>query len=263
MDKEIAQGEVKKARLSRRAIFILPNLITTTSLLFAFLSMSYSINHEPVLAALCIVFSGIMDGLDGKVARLTGTSSEFGVQYDSLCDLVAFGVAPALLMWCTFFNGSVHANVGKGIAFLFIACAALRLARFNVAAIVENPDKKFFIGLPSPAAGGSLAAFVLFLSLAPYTMQLYFTTFIAIIFTCLAALLMVSRVRYYSFKDFTWAKQHPFQTLVLFVLLLVLLSTNFSFFLFPMIFAYIISGILYTTVGIPFRKNRHKKPASE
>ncbi len=268
MDKEKISTETtssipkEKPKLRRRAIYILPNLVTTTSLFFAFLSIINSINQRPALAAFCIIISSIMDGLDGKVARLTGTSSEFGVQYDSLCDLVAFGLAPAILMWCTFIKGSVLSDIGNGVAFLYIACAALRLARFNVAAMVENPEKKFFVGLPSPAAGLTLAAFVLFLSIQPYTMELYFTSVIALALTALAGLLMVSRVRYYSFKDFTWAKTHPFQTLVLFVFLLVLLTTNTELLFFPIIITYIFSGLIYTLVYIPlkvYKARKHEK----
>ena len=141
----------------RRGVYILPNLFTTASLFTGFLAMLLAVQGNIEGSALAILFSALMDGLDGKVARLTNTASEFGIQYDSLADLVAFGVAPAFTSWMWVLEG--YGKLGIGVAFLYVACTALRLARFNVC--VTTVSKKFFVGLPCPAAGCAVAMFIL------------------------------------------------------------------------------------------------------
>ena len=137
-------------------MYILPNLFTTASLFTGFLAMLLAVQGNIEGSALAILFSALMDGLDGKVARLTNTASEFGIQYDSLADLVAFGVAPAFTSWMWVLEG--YGKLGIGVAFLYVACTALRLARFNVC--VTTVSKKFFVGLPCPAAGCAVAMLV-------------------------------------------------------------------------------------------------------
>lgn len=133
----------------RRGVYILPNLFTTASLFTGFLAMLLAVQGNIEGSALAILFSALMDGLDGKVARLTNTASEFGIQYDSLADLVAFGVAPAFTSWMWVLEG--YGKLGIGVAFLYVACTALRLARFNVC--VTTVSKKFFVGLPCRPPG--------------------------------------------------------------------------------------------------------------
>ena len=146
-----------------KGIYILPNLLTSASLFAAVLAIVWTAQGAYEGAGVAILFAALMDGLDGKVARLTNTSSEFGVQYDSLADLVAFGVAPGFLI----FQWQIVAfgRVGLVITFLYVTCGALRLARFNIAG--SGGSKKFFTGLPIPAAGCAIATLVLFSSLLP------------------------------------------------------------------------------------------------
>ena len=137
----------------RRAIYLLPNLITTGALFCGFYSMIAAMSGSLENAAIAIVLAGFLDSLDGRVARMTNTTSEFGVQYDSLSDMVAFGVAPAILMFS--WGLSTLGKFGWAVAFMYMACAALRLARFNT-----MPDNKVFFGLASPMASGTLAVMV-------------------------------------------------------------------------------------------------------
>ena len=151
-----------------RGVYILPNLFTTASLLTGFLSMIFAMSSQYEHAAVAILCSALMDGLDGKVARLTRSSSKFGIEYDSLADVVAFGVAPGILLWSwQLWNFD---RLGIAVAFLNVACVALRLARFNVA-VPGTSSKRFFIGLPSPAGGCTLATFALFAPLLPQAVQ--------------------------------------------------------------------------------------------
>ena len=172
----------------RRGVYILPNLFTTASLFTGFLAMLLAVQGNIEGSALAILFSALMDGLDGKVARLTNTASEFGIQYDSLADLVAFGVAPAFTSWMWVLEG--YGKLGIGVAFLYVACTALRLARFNVC--VTTVSKKFFVGLPCPAAGCAVAMFILFSSYLPSWLEAR-TPFLGLLITFVMALLMVSR----------------------------------------------------------------------
>lgn len=233
-----------------KGVYIFPNLFTAGSLFAAFLCVTYCFKGQFQAAALSIFLSAVLDGLDGKVARLTNTASQFGVEFDSLADMVAFGLAPAVLAWT--WQLEAYGKFGTAVSFLFVACAALRLARFNVDVAVVS--KRFFIGLPSPAAGCTLAAFVVFVPYLPEFMHAalpHLTLFICI----LAPLLMVSRVRYFSFKEYGFVKEHPFSVLVAAMFILILLFSAPFFFMFIVIFVYIVSGIVYTYAYMPNRKN--------
>ena len=164
-------------------MYILPNLFTTASLFTGFLAMLLAVQGNIEGSALAILFSALMDGLDGKVARLTNTASEFGIQYDSLADLVAFGVAPAFTSWMWVLEG--YGKLGIGVAFLYVACTALRLARFNVC--VTTVSKKFFVGLPCPAAGCAVAMFILFSSYLPSWLEAR-TPFLGLVVTFVMAI---------------------------------------------------------------------------
>ncbi len=252
-DNEISQK--KKPR--RRAVFLLPNLITSAALFFAFTSITFAIRGDGYTAALCIVVAGMLDGMDGRVARLTNTQSEFGVQYDSLVDLISFGMAPAFLIWCTFARDVNVLTLPHAITFIFLGCAALRLARFNVSALVADADKKFFIGLASPAGGGTLAAYILFMDYLPFPPRVI--ALCGLILTFILALLMVSRVRYYSFKEFGYMRSHPFQVLVFAFVFFVVLFSNLSLLLFPTALVYVSSGIIYTFIIAPFKNMRKRQ----
>lgn len=233
-----------------RGVYILPNLFTTASLFTGFLGMIMAQQGNIDGCAMAILFSAFMDGLDGKVARLTNTASEFGVQYDSLADLVAFGVAPAFMAWVWLLNE--FGRVGIGVGFLFVACTALRLARFNVSTTVTS--KKFFIGLPSPAGGCSLALFALFAPYVPeWLMDAVPGTILGVTFV--VALLMVSRVRYFSFKEFGFLRTHAFKSMVIALLLFVMILAEPRVFGFVICVAYLCSGLIYSFILLP-RRNR-------
>ena len=236
---------------ARKGIYILPNLFTTASLFSGFMGLIWASSGKFELCAAAIIFSAIMDGLDGKVARLTGTASEFGVQYDSLCDLVAFGLVPAFMMYSMYLNQ--FNRLGIAVAFLFAACAALRLARFNVSTAVV--PKKFFIGLPSPAGGCALAAFVFFTQYIPAELSSIVPAF-ALGLTFVAAFSMVSRVRYFSFKEYGFVKARPFSTLVSAILIFTLIVSEPKLLGFIIIGGYIISGPVYTFLFLSRRSTK-------
>ncbi len=186
-----------------RTIYLLPNLFTTAGLFSGFFAIISAANGDFVQASIAVFVAAVMDGLDGRVARLTGTSSEFGVQYDSLADLVSFGMAPALVMYhwslsALKLDSEVMARFGWAAAFLYAACAALRLARFNTQ--VGVVDKRWFIGLASPAAAGLMMSFVWAFADGNLGWNGEELRYVALAVTIVAALLMVSRIRFWSFK---------------------------------------------------------------
>lgn len=236
----------------RKGIYILPNLFTAGSLFAGFYSMVSTLNGEYRIAALWILASSIFDGLDGKVARLTGTSSKFGVEFDSLADVVSFGVAPGLLMYCWALKP--FGRLGWLAGFLFLACAALRLARFNVQ--VETVESRRFVGLPTPAAASMASATVLlFYHFGWPSSYIKLAVLILIYFL---ALLMVSNVRYYSFKDPGLIKRQPFAFLVLAVLLLIVIAAEPAVMLFTIFICYIFSGPLGFILTWPRRRRLEK-----
>ncbi len=229
-----------------KSIYILPNLFTTGSLLAGFLAMLWASGGHYTTCAIAIFASALMDGLDGKVARLTNTSSEFGVQYDSLADLVAFGVAPAFMMFQ--YSLQQYNRLGIAAAFLFTVCSALRLARFNISTATAN--KRFFTGLPTPAAGCTLAGLVLLVPNLPDALQGAVPAFSLVLTVCIA-ILMVSRIRYASFKEIGFFKAHPFSTMVSVSLLFALIVANARVFGPLILFGYIISGLVHTFIILP------------
>ena len=196
------------AGLGRRGVFLLPNLITTGSLFAGFYAIVTSMNGQPLTACLAIFLAMLLDGADGRIARMTGTQSAFGAQYDSLSDLVAFGVAPALVAFS--WGLSALGQLGWVAAFAYMACAALRLARFNV-----EGEEGSFTGLASPAAAGVIV-FSIWVALEQGMAQP--PLLVALLFAALtvtAALLMVSNYDYFSPKKINFRERIPFVTLVL------------------------------------------------
>ncbi|MGV7096891.1 MULTISPECIES: CDP-diacylglycerol--serine O-phosphatidyltransferase [Desulfovibrio] len=239
--------EVKKPR---KGVYLLPNMITTLSMFLGFLSMVWAVQGRFESACFAILLSAVMDGLDGKVARLTNTASEFGVQYDSLSDLVAFGIAPAMLMWQ--WELSALGRMGLAAAFIYAACGALRLARFNVSTAAVG--KRFFIGLPIPAGGCTVVTFVFCAAHFPAIMASalpYMTLFLAIG----VGVLMVSKVRYFSFKEYDFLRAHPIRTMLFFLLVLGTVISFPRVMGFVLCAVYIIGGVVYTFVILP-RRNR-------
>lgn len=209
-----------------RGIYLLPNLFTTGGLFAGFFAIIAASQGRFEAACVAIFVAAILDGVDGRVARLTNTQSEFGVQYDSLADLVSFGMAPALVAYhwslsAMKLDGPTLGKVGWLGAFLYAACAALRLARFN--SQVGTVDKRWFVGLASPAAAGLLASFVWTMHDSGLDGGTY--RYLALAVTVVAALLMVSRIRYNSFKGGSGPRSDrvPFFVLVVAVAVLVAL----------------------------------------
>jgi CDP-diacylglycerol---serine O-phosphatidyltransferase len=191
----------------RQTVFLLPGLLTTGNLLAGFYSIVLSLDGRYQWAALALFVGMVMDMLDGKVARLTRTTTQFGIEFDSLADVVSFGVAPALLLYAWALQPL--GRVGAGAAFLYVICGALRLARFNV--LTGITDRRYFIGLPIPGAAGVVASTVLFFETGDFDRGALFALALA---TYLLAFLMISNIRYYSFKDLNFAKRHPFPVLL-------------------------------------------------
>jgi CDP-diacylglycerol--serine O-phosphatidyltransferase len=201
-------------RKLRRGIYLLPTSLTTGSLCCGFFSLIESSRGRYETAALLIIAAGILDGLDGRIARLTGTESEFGVEFDSMADISSFGIAPAFLAY-EWALQPFH-RVGWLIAFLFVACAATRLARFNIQH--GTMDKRFFAGLPSPAAAGAIASVALAFPEPPS--QLGYSVLIGVLVAS-AGLLMVSHVRYRSGKGLDLKSPRSYLWVVAIVLVLV------------------------------------------
>jgi CDP-diacylglycerol--serine O-phosphatidyltransferase len=225
-----------KDRKKFRGIYILPNLVTTASLFSGFYAIIEAINHRFEAAALAILIALILDGLDGRIARMTHSSSNFGVQYDSLADLVAFGVAPAVLVYLWALQP--YGRFGWVAAFLFVVCGALRLARFNVQ--VGTFDPRYFNGLPIPAAATMVCtSILLYYDLGEWApaRQKFILVMIYVL-----SFLMVSNVKFYSFKKFELFKQKPFHALVGAVLLFLVIAIEPYVMGFLLLAGYVISG---------------------
>ena len=242
-----------------RGVYILPNLLTTASLFCGFLGIKYATDGQFESCALAILVSCLFDGLDGKVARLTGTCSAFGVEYDSLADLVAFGVTPAIMtyQWHLYHFG----RLGFMASFLLVACGALRLARFNVQA--KNPNKKFFVGLPIPATASTLATLVLFTPLLPDDFAEKVLPVTCLIMAYALSFLMVSRVRYASFKEYGFIKAHPFSMMVTALLLFALVASQPRLLGFLFFIGYVLSGPIYTFLILPRRAGLSRDSSSK
>ncbi len=233
-----------------RGVYLLPNLLTTGALFAGFYSIISGINGHYAQAAVAVVVAGLLDGLDGRVARLTNTQSDFGVQYDSLSDLVSFGLAPALLSfnWSLRSLGELAPLAGKLgwlAAFLYVACAALRLARFNTQAGIE--DKNYFQGLASPAAAGTLVATIWFF--VDNGVDGSSVRWLIFLETMILGLLMFSRVRYFSFKSWPKGDRVPSTWVFLAVLLLAFLAIDPPAMMTLTGLAYVVSGVLITFLG--------------
>jgi CDP-diacylglycerol--serine O-phosphatidyltransferase len=206
--------------LPTKGIYLLPNLLTTAGLFSGFYAVVSSMNGDYISAAIAIFIAMIFDGLDGRVARMTNTQSEFGAEYDSMADMVSFGIAPGLVAY----NWALS-NFGKFgwlAAFIYVACAALRLARFNTQ--VGVADKRYFQGLASPAAAGVIASLVWVGSEYQVDGQEY--GFIVGLLTIVTGLLMVSNFRYHSFKDVDWKGKVNFIVVLLIVLGFVVVASS-------------------------------------
>lgn len=221
----------------RRGIYLLPNLITSVGLFCGIFSLVQTMQGAYVTAALAILAAHIFDSLDGRVARMTNSTSRFGIEYDSLCDLVSFGVAPGLLIykWALVPWGVW----GWSAVGLYVICSAIRLARFNL--LVGRVDPGFFLGLPVPASATMLAAVVLMYRYVGRS-GLPAKHVALLLLTYALALLMVSTVRYPSFKNLALSGRQPLSTFVIAVLLLSFAVAAYPLFIFTGISLYVLSG---------------------
>ncbi len=231
----------------RRGIYVLPNLFTTANLFAGFYSAIASMKGMYEIAAIAILIAVVLDSLDGRIARITHTTSKFGGEFDSLCDLVTFGVAPALLAY----NWSLlaYGKWGWLAAFLFCVCGALRLARFNIQ--ISVIDSRVFNGLPIPGGAAVVAtAVLLFFYLGG---EGRFTDISIMIVVVGLALFMVSSIKYYSFKDLNFFSRKPFMSFVLIVLVLVIVVAEPEIMMFTFAFGYSLSGPAWFLVKIARR----------
>lgn len=239
-----------KSTKIRKGVYLLPNALTTGALFAGFFSIISGINGRFITAAVAVLVAALLDALDGRVARLTNTESDFGVQFDSLSDMVSFGLAPALLAfnWSLSSLGMISPLAGKLgwlAAFIFVACTALRLARFNTQAQVA--DKRYFQGLASPAAAGTLVSTIWFFAdqgVSGATVQ-----WLIWVETVFLGLLMFSRVRYVSGKGWPRGDRIPAGWMFAIVLVIVLLAVDPPAVLMLCGLFYVFSGIVVTVMG--------------
>jgi len=244
----------QESKRRRRGIYLLPNLLTTGSLFAGFYAIVAAINGRYEPAAVSIFVAMVLDGMDGRIARMTNTQSDFGAEYDSLADMVSFGLAPALVAyeWVLFELG----KLGWLGAFVFTSAAALRLARFNTQAHVA--DKKYFQGLPSPAAAAVVAGAIWFIE--SYELKSVATAApVLFALTISTALLMVSNIRYYSFKELDLRGRVPFVAVLAIVLGFVLISLDPAAVLALFFLGYAVSGPAVTLVQIRRRRRERRR----
>jgi CDP-diacylglycerol--serine O-phosphatidyltransferase len=238
----VASMASEKTSIRRRGIYLLPNLFTTGALFSGFYAITSAMNAHYETAVIAIFVAMILDGLDGRVARLTNTQSEFGAQYDSLSDMVSFGVAPALVMYLWAFSSL--GRLGLFAAFVHTAGAALRLARFNTQ--LETADKRYFQGLASPAAAAILAGFIWICLEHQYAIDM--VKYLAIALTIGTGLLMVSNFRYTSFKSIDLKGKVPFFVAIAMMLGIAFVMAQPQTMLFLLFLAYAVSGPVITLV---------------
>jgi CDP-diacylglycerol--serine O-phosphatidyltransferase len=283
-----AQPSIKKPRLPRRAAYVLPSLFTAGNIFLGFLALVRTIQaamiystrpqesaEEFAFAAKVIGLSVLLDGLDGRVARMTNTTSAFGAELDSLADVISFGIAPAVLafFWGVQFVDPASSpfasdqlqNIGKLAAFLFLLCGAARLARFNVQKNPQpknpgRPDRKYFVGLAIPSGAGMLASVVYFTDGHPITYWPYSLAWLAL--TGMLSFLMVSTWRYYSFKDLNLLHPRSPLTVILLGTLIFLIFYFSQPVLLIMASTYALSGVVIRIAGLArrFRPGRPVQP---
>lgn len=222
----------------RRGVYVLPNLFTTMNMFCGFYAMVSAIHGEFVPAAFALIIAGIFDNLDGKIARVTRSTSKFGVEFDSLADLVSFGVAPGLVMYLWALEPL--GRIGWLASFLFVVCGALRLARFNTQ--VDTVSSDYFMGLPIPAGAGMIAATVLFC----HKLGLTVNPLIVLVMLYMLSFLMVSTLRYPSFKQAKIIRNKNFNALVGAILVLIFIAAQPSIALFLIGVTYVGSGFIIT-----------------
>ncbi|MDY6862001.1 MAG: CDP-diacylglycerol--serine O-phosphatidyltransferase [Thermodesulfobacteriota bacterium] len=241
LKKQKAPSTSRKKRIRRdnmkKGIYLLPNLFTSFNLFFGFFSIILSFNGLVVKAAYAIILASFFDLLDGRIARMTKTTSKFGLEYDSLADLVSFGLAPGVLTYIWVLKP--FGRWGWLVAFLYVVCSALRLARFNIQ--VNTVEKKYFQGLPTPAAAGMVASTVILFD--PLIINNVITNYTIFLFLMpVLALLMVSNFRYISAKQLSIEGRRPFHLLIILIFLCILIVAKYKIMLFSSFFFYSLMG---------------------
>lgn len=258
MSESQPEPAVAQSRLRRRGIYLLPNLFTTAALFAGFYAIVQAMNGNFEHSAIAIFIAMVLDGLDGRVARMTHTQSEFGAEYDSMSDMVSFGVAPALIMyeWALKDMG----QLGWIAAFIYCACAALRLARFNTN--IHVIDKRFFQGLPSPAAAALIAGLVWVM--LDFQVSGSDIKWLVLIVTMFAGLTMVSNIPFYSGKEINLRRRVPFVTILLLVLFFfVLIPSHPPVVLFCLFTSYAMSGYLIKLWRLSKNRKKNESNPSE
>lgn len=249
--------EIKSAKhKGHKGIYLLPNLFTTLGIFCGFYGIVASISGRFSDAAIALFVAMLMDSFDGRIARMTNTTSDFGAEYDSLADIVSFGVAPALIAY----NWGELSQLGKLgwlAAFVYVVCGALRLARFNV--MPETTDKKYFQGMPIPAAAGVVIGMVWFGEVMDWD-RASLSVPMALI-TTICGLMMVSNFRYHSFKEVDWKGKVPFVSILFMVLIMIMVASNPPLVLFPVFALYLVSGPVVTLMLYRKVKAERKKDA--
>ncbi len=254
------QGKNSNTASTKRGFYLLPNLLTSAALFSGFYAIIAAFQGNYQKAAIGILIAGIFDGLDGRVARLTNTTSRFGVEYDSLSDLIAFGVAPGLLAYA--WGLQAYGRLGWIAAFLYVGTTALRLARFNTLS-ASSSNKAYFLGLPCPSAAAMVASSVLICHHFGIYGPVKHVFVLAMIY--ILSFLMVSTVRYFSFKEFPWFQRHPFSSMVGVILAIAIIAMEPKITLFLLVSAYVVSGPAIITIKFlkkPIAKLKNRKEPS-
>lgn len=240
----------------KKGVYILPNTITLCGMFAGFYAIISAINGNFLHSAWAIVIANIFDGLDGWIARLTNTTTRFGIELDSLSDLIAFGVAPSIMMY----KWSLHhfGRIGWAVAFLFVACGALRLARFNIQ--TGSPGSKAFKGMPIPGAATVLASIVIFYY--EYWSGLPEKNILFLVLTFFLSILMVSTLRYHGLKEIDFKEKKPFWVLIAFVFAIFILFVHPSTAIFVFAMLYLTWGIIENII-LFIKKQRLKQIEQE
>lgn len=250
-----SQREPDRRRLrARRGVSLLPGLFTMGNMFCGYACVVYAMRGEYETAAPFIGFAVVLDMLDGRIARLTGTASDFGVEFDSLADVISFGVAPAILSFA--WGLSPLGRLGWAAGFLFVSAAAMRLARFNIQGHAGGGDKRYFVGMPSPAAAAVPAATVY---AYPYGLHDYRAALPVLAMVLIPALLMVSTIRFRSFKTLDLQMRRPYTVLLLVACVIILIATHPRFVLVVMAYSYLASAF----VGMALTRFRRRGGRAE
>src|SRR3954453_4614232 len=235
----------------RRGVYLLPSLLTMGNMFCGYACVVYAMRAEYATAAPFIGFAVILDMLDGRIARLTNTTSEFGVEFDSMADIISFGVAPAILSFA--WGLQSLGRLGWAAGFMFVAAAAMRLARFNIQS-GSGGDKRYFVGIPSPAAAGGIAGAVF---AYPYGLYDYRAALPALAMVLVPAALMVSTIRFRSFKTIDSKNRKPYTVLIFVAAGIVAIATHPQWTLVVVAYVYLASGIIRMAIT----RFRHRGPA--